>query len=166
MDRIIISIFVENNPGVLARVVLLFSQRVYNIESLTVSATDKDDISRITICTKPSKTRATIDQIIKQIKKLIEVKEILLIEGDNALSRDLALIRFSLEKSNLDDINNIINKFDAKIIHLSKESIMLEIAGNPSYIDECLEEAKKYNISEVCRTGIAAIEKSARIFIK
>ncbi len=166
MDHnIIISIFVENNPGVLSRVVSLFGQRSYNIESLTVSITKREDIARITITIKEDDNKATVDQILNQIRKLIEIKYAWKIEPDNALSRDLALIKFDLTNHSLEDIQKIESSYNAKIIYFTENNVVLEIVGEPSDIDKCIKEASDYDITEVCRTGITSIEKKSTFVI-
>ncbi len=164
-DDVIISIFVDNHPGVLSRVALLFSQRAYNIESLTVAPTDRDDISRITVVTKDSKNKATVEQIVNQIKKLVEVKEVLLIDHDNEVSCDLALIRFNLDKVELEDVNTVVSNYNSRIMHISKSSIVVAIRGSKSHVDQCLEDAKKIGVCGVCRTGLASVEKHPTISI-
>ena len=147
----------DNNSGVLARVANLFSQRGYNIDSLTVSATNDPKISRITIVVQGDED--VIEQIIKQTFKLHEVRNIYVIDPPKAIQRELLLIKLRLEGDNLGSIHEIANIYKASIVDLSRDSVVIELTGKPGKIDGFIDVAAQYDIIEMCRTGVTAIER-------
>ncbi|MGL4485214.1 MAG: acetolactate synthase small subunit [Anaerovoracaceae bacterium] len=151
----VISIFVENQPNVLMRVVSLFGRRGFNIDSLTVSATNNPETSRITIVFEGNEHG--LNQILTQTAKLEVVKDIFTLSQDKSLYRELLLMKvFSTQKERT-AIKEIIDIFRAKIVDLSKDSMIIECTGSPDKIDALMTMLDSYKISEVCRTGITAI---------
>lgn len=152
-----ISVLVENNAGVLARVSSLFCRRGFNIDSLTVSATDDETVSRITITA--SGDEADFRQIIRQTEKLCEVKAIFELEADKSLLRELLLIKVSANESNRRAIKDIADIYKAKTVDLSVDSMVMELTGEPAKIDGFLKIIGEYPILEMCRTGVTALER-------
>lgn len=152
-----LSVLVANHAGVLARVSSLFCQRGFNIDSLTVSATDNPEISRITISTCGDE--ATFRQIVKQTEKLVETKAVLSLETSNSLLRELLLIKVEADKENRRELFDIAEIFRAKTIDLSIDSMVFELTGDPEKINGFLNMLSPYNILEMCRTGVTALER-------
>lgn len=157
MQKKFISVLVENNAGVLTRISSLFCQRGFNIDSLTVSATDDETISRITIV-------ATVDeqnfgQILGQTAKLHEVKAIFELPAGDSLLRELLLVKVSADESNRGALREISEIYKAKIIDLSAESMVFELTGLPDKMDGFLKVLGNYRILEMCRTGVTAMQR-------
>ena len=157
MQKKYLSVLVENHAGVLARVSSLFCQRGFNIESLTVSATDNPEISRITIVS--SGDEASFRQIIKQTAKLIETKAIFPLNLRTSLLRELLMIKLRTNEDNRGRINEIARAFKAETIDVSVGSIVLELTGEPERIDSFLSSLSEFEILEMCRTGVTAMER-------
>lgn len=157
MQKKYLSVLVENHAGVLARVSSLFCQRGFNIESLTVSATDNPEISRITIVS--SGDEASFRQIIKQTAKLIETKAIFPLNLRTSLLRELLMIKLRTNEENHGRINEIARAFKAETIDVSVGSIVLELTGEPERIDSFLSSLSEFEILEMCRTGVTAMER-------
>lgn len=157
LKKEVISIFVDNQSGVLARVVSLFGRRGFNIDSLTVSATNEPTISRITIVFKGDDL--SLAQIISQTEKLEVVRDIFTLEKEGSLFRELLLLKVKAGKEDRTTVKEIVDIYRGKIIDLSKESMIIEITGAPEKIDGLMNMLSCYEIVEVCRTGITAIER-------
>lgn len=151
-------LLVENNAGVLTRVSSLFCQRGFNIDSLNVSTTDNPSISRITIVTHGDERK--FKQIIRQTEKLVESKTILALEPSFSLLRELLLLKLDTTvDGGLTGAAALAEKYGASIIDHSIGTVVLEYTGTPDEIDALLEDAKKMKISELCRTGVTAMER-------
>lgn len=153
--RHIISVLVQNHPGVLARVSGLFSSRGYNIESLAVGETEEAEISRITIVVSGDDT--VLDQIEKQLGKLIEVIKVGDLKTTNSLSRELCLIKIKAEGHSRQEVFEIANVFRAKIVDVSPVSLTVEVTGNHEKVEGFVELVKQHGILELVRTGSVAI---------
>lgn len=152
-----LSVIVINHPGVLSRVSGLFSRRGYNIESLVVSTTEDESISRMTIIVEGDDQ--ILEQVMKQLNKLIDVIKVLDITGQN-LSRELALFRIKCKKSEREDILKIIKVYKAKIIDLEPKTVTVELTGASEKIDAFEIMMKESGIIALARTGALALEKS------
>ena len=150
-------IFVENNAGVLARVASLFVQRGFNIDSLTVSPTENEKVSRITIMT--SGDEKTFSQIVKQTGKLVETKLIFSVEPTFSLIHEILLIKFSAEEIDNEDLRSLISIYGAKIVDRTGGCIVAELTDTPHRIDGFLEGVQKFKIEESCRSGAIAMER-------
>ncbi len=157
MSKQVLSVLVENHAGVLARVASLFCQRGFNIDSLTVSATDDPAISRITIVTEGDEL--VLEQIIKQTGKLVETKKVAALKSSESLFRELLLVKVEADETVRREICGICEIYRAKIVDLTVNSLIVELTGNPRKIDGFLTMMKQYNILEMCRTGITALER-------
>lgn len=157
MDKKYLSVLVDNHEGVLARVASLFCQRGFNIDSLTVSATDNEQISRITISTRGDE--ATFRQILRQTEKLYETKAIVALEVRNSILRELLLIKVEASEDNRRALRDITEVYKAKIVDLSLSSMVFELTGEPDKIDGFLSVLRPYKILEMCRTGVTALER-------
>lgn len=154
----IISSLVENKPGVLFRITNLFRSRNFNIESITVGTTEQPDLSRMTITTKIDES--TLDQLIKQLRKLIDVVEVIELDVPNTVYRELALIKMrTSDPATKMEITNYASIFRANILDIGKESITVEITGTPDKIDAFKNLIDHYGIIEMARTGVSALSR-------
>ena len=153
-----LAVLVENNPGVLAKVSGLFSRRGYNIDSLTVSATNNPAISRITIVVHVD-DETELQQIILQSANLQETQQVFALDISHSLLRELLLIKVQADVTNRTELKEICSIYKAKIIDLSPDSMVFELTGEPEKIDAFLKMLAGYKILEMCRTGITALER-------
>lgn len=155
----IVSVLVLNQANVLTKVVSLFGRRGFNIDSLTVSATNDPTLSRITIVFSANET--SIHQIITQTEKLEVVKGIFVLNRENSIYRELLLLKVNCADEERAPIKNIVDIFRGKIVDLSRGSMVIELTGTPEKIDGFLDVIRDYDVVEVCRTGITGIEGNA-----
>jgi len=154
--RRVISVIVQNEAQVLARVSGLFAGRGYNIDSLTVASMPDSDMSHMTIATKGSKR--VIEQIIKQLHKLIPVYKV--IEHDSMVEKEMVLIKFPLEHGeNVASIQALFEAYNGSIVNVGKEMVIAMAADESGRIDHCIEAAKIYNPKEIVRSGVVAMER-------
>jgi acetolactate synthase I/III small subunit len=157
----VISILVENKPGVLHTIANLFRRRNFNIESITVGPTQEPDTSRMTITINGDEK--TIDQVVKQVAKQIDVLKVSELEPGNFVMRELALIKVNVSGSKeRSDIINCVNVFRGRVIDVSNDSLTVEITGGPDKIDAFLNLMKTFGIIELARTGITALARGAK----
>ncbi len=155
--KYILSALVENRAGVLSRVAGLFSRRGYNIDSLSVNETEDNSVSRITIVV--SEDHDTLEQIKKQLNKLIDVIKITEYTGSGAVARELALIKVNATAKDRFEIASLVDVFRAKIIDIAKASVTCEITGDEEKVNAFIELLRPYTIKEIVRTGVCAIER-------
>jgi len=153
-----ISVLVENKPGVLARISGLFSARGYNIDSLAVGETELPDVSRMTIVARGDER--ILEQIIKQLNKLIDVIKVIDFSGKKYIERDLALIKLNAPKEKQTEILNILEIFRARVIDINRQGLVVEMSGTEDKIEALVEMLKPYGIVEMSRTGIIALSRS------
>jgi len=150
-------VFVENNAGVLARVASLFVQRGFNIDSLTVSPTENEAISRITIMTRGDER--FFSQIIKQTGKLIETKMIFTVEPTFSLIREILLVKFAPEDSDNEKLQSLISIYGARIVDRTGGCLVAELTDTPQRVDSFLEDTEEFKVIESCRSGAIAMER-------
>ncbi|MDO4300551.1 MAG: acetolactate synthase small subunit [Clostridia bacterium] len=155
MNRHILSILVDNQAGVLNRVCGLFSRRGYNIETLSVGVTEDANISRITV--QVDCDDMTIDQIIKQVEKLVDVIRVVELHSDHGVFRELALIKVSAKPQQRSEIASMVDIYRANIIDVASETLTIEITGKPSKIEAFEALMESYGIKEVVRTGLTGL---------
>lgn len=155
MQRKVFQLLVDNTSGVLSRISGLFSRRGYNIESITAGVTADDRYSRITIVA--SGDNEILDQIEKQVAKLIDVKDIKELEPNTSVYRELALVKVKASSEQRQNIISIADIFRAKIIDVATESLMIELTGNQEKVGAFLKLLDGYEILELARTGIAGL---------
>lgn len=152
-----LSVYVENKPGVLARIAGLFRRRGFNIHSLAVAPTENPDYSRMTIVVdledKP------LEQVVKQLHKLINVIKINDYLPEEVVERELALIKVKATKETRPDIVQIVDIFRAKIVDVASESVTVEVTGTEDKINAIIALLKPYSIIEVARTGKIAVAR-------
>ena len=153
---------VENRPGVLARVAGLFARRGFNINSLAVSATEDPEISRMTVVTTGDERE--LEQIIKQLNKLIDVITIYDHTDENLIERELALIKLHATLASRSEIMQLTTVFRAEIVNItpSDETMIIEITGDQNRVDAFLETLAKFKVLELVRTGKIALVRGAR----
>jgi acetolactate synthase-1/3 small subunit len=157
----VVSVLVENKPGVLHMIANLFRRRNFNIESITVGPTEDKAIARITITV--NEDEKTLEQVVKQVAKQIDVLKVAELEQGNYVMRELALIKVEVKDSKeRSDIINFVNVFRGRIIDVSTDSITVEITGAPDKIDAFLNLMKTFGIMELARTGITALPRGAK----
>jgi acetolactate synthase-1/3 small subunit len=156
-----ISVLVNNHAGVLSRVSNLFSARGYNIDSLVVGITDNPKISRITIVVKGDDR--IIDQVEKQLNKLIDVIKVVDLTHEDFIGRDLALIKVKAEAHTRSQVMEIVQCFDGKIVDVALKSFIVEVTGKESKINAMVELLSNYGILELVRTGEVAISRGKKV---
>jgi len=157
----VISVLVENKPGVLHLIANLFRRRNFNIESITVGPTQQPGIARMTITV--NEDEKTIDQVIKQVAKQIDVLKVGELEQGSFVMRELSLIKVNVKDSKeRSDIINFVEVFRGRIIDVSTDSLTVEITGTPDKIDAFLNLMKTFGIIELARTGITALARGAK----
>jgi acetolactate synthase-1/3 small subunit len=154
-----LSVLVENKPGVLARVSGLFSSRGYNIESLTVGETEDASVSRMTIVV--SGEDAVVEQINKQLLKLVDVIRVLDLTGQSFVDRELCLIKVQAASQSRDELFQVVNIFRAKIVDVTAKSLTVETTGVLEKNNAFIELLKPFGILELVRTGAVAMSRGA-----
>ena len=155
-----LSVLVEDKPGVLARVAALFSRRGFNIQSLAVGPTELKDMSRMTIVVTAEET--PLEQITKQLNKLINVIKIVEQDDDNMVARQLALIKVRADSGNRSQVIEAVNLFRAKIIDVSPESLTVEATGTEEKLEALLRVLEPYGIRETVQSGVVALARGPR----
>ena len=151
MRRVVFSMLVDNTSGVLSRIAGLFSRRGYNIDSLTVGVTADPRYSRATVVAKG-------DRIILE-HKLVDVIDIKRLEPESSICRELIMIKLKVNEENRQSIISVANIFRAKIVDVSKESLLIELTGNQSKIEAFIDLLNGYEILELARTGITGLSR-------
>jgi len=159
MERFVIAVLVENRTGVLTRVSSMFTRRGFNINSLTVGETESSEFSRITVSFDGDKQ--TKSQIVKQLQKLHEVREVEVLERSESVSRELLLIKVANKTETRQDVMTAADIFRSKIIDYSSESLCCELTGETSKIEAFIELLKPLGIIEMCRTGVVALQRGS-----
>ena len=157
MTKYVFGILVANKFGVLTRVSSMFTRRGFNIDTLTVGETQSPEFSRITISMMGDEYSKT--QIIKQLDKLHEVKQVEVMERDETVTRELLLIKIKNDSATRQDVLSAVDVFRSKIIDYSPDALCVEITGESSKINAFIELVKPYGIMEMCRTGLVALER-------
>ncbi|HJB40405.1 MAG TPA: acetolactate synthase small subunit [Candidatus Ruthenibacterium merdavium] len=161
MNRFVIAAYVENKYGVLTRVSGLFMRKGFNIDSLTVGETDDPAYSRITITHRGDDYAK--EQLINQLKKLYNVKNVVLLEHDKTVERELMLVKVKNSPENRSEVMAAAQVYRAKIIDYNPKTLCVEVTGEPSKIDAFIEVVKPLGIIEMCRTGVVALERNRSI---
>ena len=155
-NKFVIAVYVDNKFGVLTRVTSMFTRRGFNIDALTVGETESPEYSRITI--SMSGDGYAREQLINQLRKLINVKKVEVLDGE-CIKRELMLIKIKNEREYRTDISFACDAYRAKVVDYTADGMCIEVTGDPSKIDAFIELMKPYGIIEMCRTGIVALER-------
>src|SRR3954447_19999218 len=159
--RHVISALVINEPGVLANVANMFSARGFNIDSLVVGRTEDPALSRMTIVVNADDN--TLDQVRKQLAKLVPVVQVVDFKGQAYIERDLALITVSVTQENRSQVIETTNLFRGKVVDVSRESVMVEMAGEEEKIEAFIDLMRDYGIKELARTGVIAMARGTQL---
>ena len=157
MQQRILSLLVDNTSGVLSRISGLFSRRGYNIDSISAGATADKRFTRITVVC--SGDALILDQIKKQLEKLVDVRDIKVLEPDNSVSRELVLVKVEVKPEEREGVITIANIFRANIIDVGKESLVIEMTGSKSKMTAFINLLDDYEILELARTGITGLSR-------
>ena len=155
-----LSVLVEDKPGALARVAALFSRRGFNIESLAVGATEQKDMSRMTIVVSAEAT--PLEQVTKQLNKLINVIKIIEQNEENSVSRELALIKVRADAGTRSQVIEAENLFRAKVVDVSPEALTIEATGDHGKIEALLGVLEPLGIREIVQSGLVSMSRGSR----
>jgi acetolactate synthase-1/3 small subunit len=157
----VIAALVENKPGVLHSIANMFRRRGFNIESITVGHMEQKGLARMTITVNGDDK--TIEQVIKQMHKLIDVVKVSGLEPENIVTRELVLIKVNVPDTKIrSDVINCVEVFRGRVVDVSPETLTIEITGTPNKVDAFLNLMKTYGIMELARTGITALSRGPK----
>ena len=159
MQKRILSLLVDNTAGVLSRISGLFSRRGYNIDSLSVGVTADERFSRMTVVC--SGDALILEQITKQLAKLVDVRDIKVLEPDNSVSRELVLVKVTAKPEQREGLISLANIFRANVIDVGKDSLVIELTGSKSKLGAFVDLLEDYEILELARTGITGLSRGA-----
>lgn len=162
-NKFVIAVYVDNKFGVLTRVTSMFTRRGFNIDALTVGETECPEYSRITISL--SGDGYAKEQLINQLRKLFNVKKVEVLEEEEAIKRELALVKIKNNKETRGDVLSAVEVYRAKVIDYTLDEMCVEITGDPSKIDAFIKLMIPYGIIEMCRTGIVALERGSETLL-
>ena len=154
-----IAILVNNQFGVLNRVTSMFRRRQFNITSLTVSETESEDFSRITVQSEGDEVKK--EQLFNQLYKLPDVVSVADLSADNIINRELLLIKVRNDPNSRGDITAAADAYEGKIVDYTKDSIMYQMVGDSRKIDNFIDLMRDFEIMEICRTGIVSLQRGA-----
>jgi acetolactate synthase-1/3 small subunit len=160
MTRHTLSVLVEDKPGVLARVAGLFSRRGFNIESLAVGPTEQDDVSRMTFVV--SVDELPLEQVTKQLNKLVNVLKIVELEPSTAVQRELLLVKVRADATVRSQVLETVQMFRAKVVDVSPEALTVEATGTADKLDALRRMLEPYGIREMVQSGMVAIGRGPR----
>jgi acetolactate synthase I/III small subunit len=155
-----LSVLVEDKPGVLARVASLFSRRGFNIQSLAVGATEQKNMSRMTIVVTVEDL--PLEQVSKQLHKLINVIKVVEQDDENSVARELVLIKVRADAGTRSQVIEAANLFRAKVIDVSTESLIVETTGTPAKIEALLRVLEPYGVREIVQSGLVSMSRGPR----
>lgn len=156
-----ITVLVENTFGAFDRVATMFSAKGFNIHSISIGETELNEISRMTIVT--SGDEQLIDQVVKQLNRLIDTIKVVDLTAQARTDRELALITVSLQKGGIEEIKNITDIFRGKIVDINNKSIMIEVTGPPNKIDAVINVLMPFGIKEMARSGTVSLKRGEQI---
>jgi len=156
-----VAVLVENKPGVLTRVAGLFSRRGFNIESLAVGVTENADTSRMTIVVSGDDN--VLEQVMKQLNKLIDVIRVSDIPVEDSVNRELALIKVGVDSTTRAEVMQIVDIFRAKIVDVGSKSLIVEVTGDESKINAIEQLLRQFGVKEMVRTGKVAMNRGAKV---
>jgi acetolactate synthase-1/3 small subunit len=156
----VLAALVENKPGVLSRIINLFSRRGFNIESAAVGETEDPKISRLTVVVKGDDK--VLEQVTKQLNKLIDVIKVSDLSSDGMVGRGLALVKVSVDRETMGEIIEISDIFRTKIIDVSPKSLIIEVTGTDEKIRAFIDLMRRFGIKEMAQTGLIALARGAK----
>lgn len=156
-----LSILVSNRPGVLARIASLFSRRGFNIQSLAVGPTEREEVSRMTVVAQVHDD-ATLEQIVKQLNKLVEVRKVLEL-GENSVRREMVLVKVRADVHTRSQVIDVVSLFRGKAVDVSSETITVEATGSDEKLAALLEMLQPHGIIEIVQSGQVALGRGTKI---
>ena len=160
VSRHTLSVLVENKPGVLARVSALFSRRGFNIDSLAVGPTEHSDVSRMTIVVNVEDL--PLEQVTKQLNKLVNVLKVVEIESESAIQRELLLVKVKADQAIRTQVLEIVQVFRAKVVDVATDAVTIEVTGTADKLDAFIRVLEPYGIRELVQSGVVAVGRGAR----
>ena len=160
MSRHTLSVLVEDQPGVLARIASLFARRGFNIESLAVGPTEAEGVSRMTIVVNVAES--PLEQVTKQLNKLINVLKIVELDNSAAVQRELLLVKVKADNNTRSSILETVALFRAKVVDVAPDAITIEATGNHDKIQALLNVLEEYGIKELVQSGMGAIGRGSK----
>ncbi len=160
MSRHTLSVLVENKPGVLTRVAALFARRAFNIHSLAVGPTEHESISRMTVVVDVDEL--PLEQVTKQLNKLVNVLKIVELEPGSSVQRELLLVKVRADDSTRTAVLQVVELFRARVVDVSPETVTVEATGGPEKISALLSVLEPYGVREIVQSGMVAIGRGGR----
>ena len=160
MSRHTLSVLVENKPGVLARIASLFSRRGFNIDSLAVGPTEDDDVSRMTIVVNVEDL--PLEQVTKQLNKLINVIKIVELDPETSVQRELLLVKVAADRASRSHILETVQLFRAKVVDVAPDAVTIEATGNADKLEALLRVLEPFGIRELVQSGMVAVARGSR----
>ena len=155
-----LSVLVENKPGVLARIAGLFSRRGFNIDSLAVGPTEDDDVSRMTIVVNVEEL--PLEQVTKQLNKLVEVLKIVELDASTSVQRELLLVKVAADRATRSHVLETVQLFRAKVVDVAPDAVTIEVTGNAAKLKDFLAVLEPFVIRELVQSGMVAIGRGSR----
>jgi acetolactate synthase I/III small subunit len=155
-----LSVLVENRPGVLARIAGLFSRRGYNIDSLAVGPTEHPEVSRMTIVVDVE--QSPLEQVTKQLNKLVEVIKVVELDQGYSVSRELMLVKVRADASSRGQVLEVVQLFKAKVVDVGTDAITIQITGNQDKLADFLRIVEPFGVRELVQSGMVAIGRGSR----
>ena len=160
MSKHTLSVLVENKPGVLARIAGLFSRRGFNIDSLAVGPTEHPEISRMTIVVNVEES--PLEQVTKQLNKLVEVIKIVELDGSASVNRELLLVKVRADAASRGAVLDAVQLFRAKVVDVSPEAVTVQAVGNSDKLADLLKVLEPFGIRELVQSGLVAVARGSR----
>ncbi|MGZ4429438.1 MAG: acetolactate synthase small subunit [Nocardioidaceae bacterium] len=160
MSKHTLSVLVENKPGVLARIAGLFSRRGFNIDSLAVGPTEHPEVSRMTIVVNVEDS--PLEQVTKQLNKLVEVIKIVELDGAASVARELLLVKVKADAANRGQVLEVVQLFRAKVVDVATDAVTIQVVGNQDKLEDFLRVIEPYGVRELVQSGMVAIGRGGR----
>ncbi len=160
MSRHTLSVLVENKPGVLARVAGLFSRRGFNIDSLAVGPTEHPEVSRMTIVVNVEES--PLEQVTKQLNKLVEVIKIVELDAEMSVARELLLVKVRADAETRGQVLEVVQLFRAKVVDVATDAITVQVTGNQGKLEDFLRVVEPFGVRELVQSGMVAIGRGGR----
>ena len=160
MSRHTLSVLVENKPGVLARIAGLFSRRGFNIDSLAVGPTENPEVSRMTIVVNVEDS--PLEQVTKQLNKLIEVIKVVELDPGYSVSRELLMVKVKADPSTRGQVLEVVQLFRAKVVDVGTDAVTIQVTGNQDKLESFLRVVEPFGVRELVQSGMVAIGRGSR----
>jgi acetolactate synthase I/III small subunit len=160
MSRHTLSVLVENKPGVLARIAGLFSRRGFNIDSLAVGPTEHSEVSRMTIVVNVEES--PLEQVTKQLNKLVEVIKIVELDPTASVSRELLLVKLKADATTRGQVLEVVQLFKARVVDVATDAVTVQVVGNQDKLDAFLRIVEPFGVRELVQSGMVAIGRGGR----